>query len=126
MKFLIDSHIALWLIYEPERVPGHVIDALRQPNAARLLSDVTLLELSIKLSKGKLEYSNDLASLTSHLDDLSSTYLPIRREHILASAALPRIHGDPFDRLIIAQAILEDAVLVTDDDLIRKYEVKTL
>ena len=126
MKLLLDSHIVLWLIYEPERLPATLLQTLRQSTTQRLLSDVTLLELTLKLSKGKLEYSNDLTSFMHHIEDLASDPLPISREHILTSVSLPRLHGNPFDRLLIAQAKVENATLVTDDGNILKYQVTTL
>ena len=126
MKLLLDSHTALWLMYEPERIPSHLFQMLESPAHTRLLSDVSLLELSIKLTKGTLEYTSNLHSLVTHLDDLAAAPLSITRQHILVSATLPKFHKDPFDRLLVAQAHVEQATLVTNDAILREYDVAVL
>ncbi|WP_419805634.1 type II toxin-antitoxin system VapC family toxin [Terriglobus sp.] len=128
MKLLLDSNIVLWLIYQPERVHSRAAELLATLEYERLISDVSLLEITLKLQKGKLEYTANLQNFLTRLEDLAATPLPLTREHILASVQLPQLHADPFDRLLIAQAQIERAVLVTADATIREsdYEVDTM
>ena len=121
MKLLLDSNIILWLIYTPEKVPHKIRAQLVDASSQRLISDASIWEITLKLTKGRLVYTDDLASFLHHLTDLKAAALPITREHMLASVQLPNVHADPFDRIMVAQATAEQAVLLTSDAILNRY-----
>lgn len=88
-----------------------------------LISAVTVWEIEIKKALGKLESRGDMALL---MQAAGFTPLPMSYRHAHVAAWLPRHHGDPFDRMLVAQTQLEDAVLVTADDALRRYDVPIL
>ena len=90
------------------------------------VSVVSLWEIAIKQSIGKLDIDASIPEIANACADLHIELLPVCAEHIEGIKRLPQIHGDPFDRLIIAQAIYENHVLITMDQIIPKYAVKTL
>lgn len=121
---LLDTNIGIWLIFEQHRVPEAVRALLRQRAAATYFSAASLWELCIKEASGKLPYPT--ASVLEELLEYGFTELPIRARHGIEAGRLPRYHGDPFDRLLIAQARLESLRLVASDSLLKKYDVDLL
>lgn len=127
MRLLLDTHVFMWLVSEPERLPKAAASAVTAPDANLLLSVASIWEMSIKYGLGKLqlpvpvrEYVPDRMSRTG------TGTLEIRTEHALAVADLPRHHGDPFDRLLIAQAQTDGLTLVSRDPAFRAYDVPVL
>lgn len=120
MKLLLDTHAALWWLSGDKRfgetAAGHLADADNQI----LLSAAVVLEVAIKRSLGKLEAPDDLAPT---LIGAGALPLPITLEHAAATGELPWHHRDPFDRLLVAQANIERAVLVSRDDALHSYGV---
>jgi PIN domain nuclease of toxin-antitoxin system len=120
--YLLDSNVVVWLDQKPERIPSHVL--LRIESAPQVfLSAVTAWELGIKQSLGGL-------TLASPVSDLLETHgmkeLPVTIRHGEAVRDLPLHHRDPFDRLLVAQALVEGMVLVTADRLLLRYGVPIL
>lgn len=123
MDLLLDSHIALWMVADPERLSRQVVDALSSGDNAVYLSVVSIWELEAKAAKGKLSLP---PLLWNNLDAIGVLSLPITRFHALAVSRLPSVHGDPFDRMLVAQAMLEGLTLVTKDHVLPRYAVPTL
>lgn len=123
MKYLIDSHVWIWLLKYPEKIPSTAMSILSQPKTNLYLSVGSIWELALKRAKKKAEIPADLITPLRENDVQS---LPILIEHAEASARLPLHHYDPFDRLLIAQAMLEDMTLVTHDRQLSAYAVPTL
>ena len=121
-RYLLDSHILIWLDSGNSRLTKPVLEKLRYAEH-RYLSAATAWELSLKQAAGKLQLGVSVSSMLAifRLDEL-----PVRIAHGDRAAALPRHHGDPFDRMLIAQARMERLTLVTVDDRIAKYEVDLL
>ena len=121
MTLLLDSHAVLWFTAEDPRLPRRVLDRLDHEGGA--VSAASIWELEIKQTAGRLRIDADLAErvLASGLEPL-----PITFEHAVAAARLPPHHGDPFDRILIAQARTERMTLVTRDRHIRQYDVPVL
>ncbi len=94
------------------------------PDNQILVSSATIWELAIKQAQGRLDFP--MARLESILIEMGFDIMPILPAHAIAAGALPRHHGDPFDRMLIAQAQIEHAVLVTQDAVIGRYEVQVL
>lgn len=127
MKLLLDTHIFLWLNSEPDKIPLAAYSACADPENELYLSHVSPWEIQIKQQLGKLRLSAalpDLIETQARENDLNM--LPIELPHIYALQHLPYHHNDPFDRLLIAQAMSESMVLVTVDQKISLYQVETL
>lgn len=123
---LLDTHTFLSLLLEPERVPSSVRQAL-DTSPLRYLSVASVWEMSIKYSIGKLPLPEQPSTyVPSRAARLLVQSLPITERHALRVATLPLLHRDPFDRLLIAQAIEEDLQLLTLDRRILRYAVPAL
>jgi PIN domain nuclease of toxin-antitoxin system len=127
VKVLIDTHCWLWLCVSPERISEGVLERLSDPATVRLLSSASVWEMAIKYELSKLElpvHPRDF--VPTRLETTQTEILPISAVHALRTADLPRHHRDPFDRMIIAQALVEGAPVVTVDPNFEKYEVELL
>jgi PIN domain nuclease of toxin-antitoxin system len=123
VKLLLDTHAALWWLSDDERLGTASSELIEDASNEVLLSAAVVLEVEIKRSLGKLEVPGDLAET---LMDAGAEPLPIRIAHARAVGELPWHHRDPFDRLLIAQAGVERAVVVSDDQALRAYDVPTI
>lgn len=125
MKLLLDTHAFIWWAVEPQRLPPRVYDACESAENDLLLSLASVLEMQLKADAGRLRLHKPVRdTVEQHLRENALTILPVRADDIYALADLPRIHRDPFDRLLVAQALAEDAPLVTKDEMIGRYPVK--
>jgi PIN domain nuclease of toxin-antitoxin system len=127
MRLLLDTHIFLWFITGDNRLSADLQESIRKPDNEVYLSVVSLWEASVKYQIGKLP-----------LPQPPGSYLPLQRErHLIASlpldeasvgqlANLPPLHRDPFDRMLVCQALEHKMTIVTIDDAIRAYQIKTL
>jgi PIN domain nuclease of toxin-antitoxin system len=123
LRLLLDTHTALWFAEDSPKLTAASIRAIEDPKNEILLSAVVPWEIAIKRALGKLETSDEYLRL---LRDAGAGELPVTIPHAQAVEHLPQHHGDPFDRLLIAQAKVENAAIVTDDSRIRKYDVATV
>jgi PIN domain nuclease of toxin-antitoxin system len=124
---LLDSHTLLWALYSPAVLPGSLVGLLRDSTTNLFVSEGSVWELSDKAGKGRLPLAgNDVSQLMRDIEALGAKLLPIERTDILASVTLPPHHGDPFDRLFIAQARARSLVLVSKDADVAKYDVAVL
>jgi PIN domain nuclease of toxin-antitoxin system len=121
VKLLIDTHAALWLLDEDTRLSPSADQMLTDSTNEVLLSAAIVWEVAIKQSLGKLDAPDGFSSM---LIDGGATALPVSIEHARAVASLPWHHRDPFDRLLVAQAVFEDAVVVSSDERLRAYDVQ--
>lgn len=121
MRLLVDTHAALWLLGEDERLSTHADELLTDATNEVLLSAAVVWEVSIKQSLGKLQVPDGFAR---QLLDGGAIPLPISVEHAQAVRSLPPHHRDPFDRLLVAQANLEEAILVSNDERLHAYGVQ--
>jgi PIN domain nuclease of toxin-antitoxin system len=118
-EYLLDTTVALVALSAPERLSPAMGKALaRGPHS---LSVVTYWEVVIKTALGKLHLGDPRQWWTEAIHDLAARVLPVRPEHVAALWELPSIHRDPFDRMLIAQAISSELTLVTTDQEISKY-----
>ncbi len=127
MRLLLDTHAFIWWDSEPARLPPAVLAACQDLQNSLLLSVAGVWEMQIKLQLGKLQLIVPLGEMIETQQQSNNLeILPVRLAHVLALQDLPSYHKDPFDRLIIAQAGVEDAVLVSNDSLFTKYPVQVL
>ncbi|SDC70740.1 PIN domain nuclease, a component of toxin-antitoxin system (PIN domain) [Geodermatophilus telluris] len=120
MRVLLDTHVLLWAAATPERLgadTGLLTDA-----DSRLASAVCFWELAIKQRLGKVSVGADVRTWTRRVTrELALDHLPVTAEHAAAVEQLPDVHRDPFDRLLVAQAVAEGAVLLTADQRLLGY-----
>ena len=120
MRFLLDTHFLLWTAEESDRLPAEFI-ALVEDSANELYFSVaSIWEVAIKVRR-RLNFDISAALLRRFLIENGYIELPVAGEHAAAVENLPSIHGDPFDRLLIAQARSEGLMLLTVDKTVAKY-----
>jgi PIN domain nuclease of toxin-antitoxin system len=122
MTLLLDTHIALWAITGDATLGDDFLDRLRH-DADIFLSPVSLWEITLKQAIGKLGGPADLAE---RVRDMGFRELPVTHAHAIAAGRLPLHHRDPFDRMLVAQAVTEGLTLVSRDESIALYDVDIL
>jgi len=126
-RYLLDTHAWLWFAVSPERLSASVRTVLLDPASEVWISVASVWELAIKSALGKLVLPGTVTEfVASHGRAAGFAILSIEDHHAAAVASLPRHHGDPFDRLLVCQAQLEEMVLVTFDPKLEPYGVPTL
>jgi PIN domain nuclease of toxin-antitoxin system len=124
---LLDTHVFLWLFSEPTRLGRRTLKMLEDPATTVLVSAVSAAEIAVKHGLGKLALAEAPASwVPRRISDGGLTPLALSIDHGLALARLPLHHRDPFDRLLVAQALVEDVPLVTGDGRLRAYPLTIL
>jgi len=123
MKFLLDTHVFLWMAAEPEKISEKARVCIMNADNTLYLSIVSLWEMQIKTQLGKLALDVPLDELWRRQQiEADILLLPTREEHVWELGNLPQLHRDPFDRLLIAQAQYENLSLISADDIIARYE----
>jgi PIN domain nuclease of toxin-antitoxin system len=121
MRLLPDTHILLWTIAESRRLSAAARALIGEPDNELTFSSVSLWEVAIKAGRGRDDFRIDVSSLRRSLFDNGYAELPMTGAHAAALAGLPAIHRDPFDRMLVAQAIVEGLTLLTSDPMVAKY-----
>lgn len=119
--YLIDTHILLWWLSDDKKLTKKVRDLIADPENHILVSAVSAWEIAIKRSLNKLKAPDNLKEIVEASD---IEFLSMNADHALYVEQLPGIHNDPFDRLLVAQCIVEDLTFVTADKIIPKYKIK--
>ena len=120
MRLLLDTSVLIFAVDEPERLSKRAIASLQNTENILELSAVSLVEIAIKTSLGKLRLS--VTTVQQALEDLDIRVLPFTGQHALHLFELPRHHNDPFDRQIIAQALAEEIAVVASDEKFWLYK----
>jgi PIN domain nuclease of toxin-antitoxin system len=121
MKFLLDTHLLLWAAGEPKRLPASARRLIKDLDNQLLFSAASLWEIAIKSGLGRKDFRADARLLRRGLLDNGYSELPITSDHVVATETLPPIHKDPFDRVLVAQAIVEGVTLLTGDPIVAQY-----
>jgi PIN domain nuclease of toxin-antitoxin system len=121
MRLLLDTHILLWVLIEPERLSAESRALFENPDNEILFSVASIWEIAIKSSLGKADFLVEPIEIVKTARVSGFTELPIGSAAALHIAKLPMHHRDPFDRLLVAQAITEPAILFTSDAQLRIY-----
>lgn len=121
MRLLLDTHIALWAITDSPKLPKQVRELISMPATEVYVSAASVWEIAIKHSLGRnnMPVSGDQAS--RYFTEAGYSLLPVTAEHAAATEMLPPIHADPFDRMLVAQALTEPLRLVTHDANVAQY-----
>ena len=123
MRLLLDTHILLHALTEPERLARKRSESIESPANAVFVSAVSIAEIAIKVSIGKLHIDVDLLSA---VEDAGFEWLDFSPREALQLAELPLHHRDPFDRMLVVQSQANDLALVTDDSKLADYDCRIL
>lgn len=123
MRLLLDSHVWLWWLAEPERLKGNAAEQIANADNTVFVSVLSQYEIGIKQQRGLVQTSADLAAATQAQQ---LVWLPVQQPHAALATELPRHHLDPFDRMLIAQARLEQLMIVTRDPAFPAYNIDLL
>ncbi len=124
MTYLLDTHVWLWLLGDPDRIRPDLAAELRADSTRLLLSAASSWEIAVKWAVGRLALPEPPATyVPSRMERTKAEALAVTHSHALQVATLPRHHRDPFDRLLVAQAQLEGVPLVTADRALDAYDV---
>ncbi len=115
MRLLLDTHLLLWAAAEPERLPVAAAALIEDEGNVLIFSAASLWEVAIKAGLGRADFAVDAGVLRRGLVDNGYEELAVTGAHAAAVAALPPLHRDPFDRMLVAQALVEGVGLVTAD-----------
>jgi PIN domain nuclease of toxin-antitoxin system len=121
VKLLLDTHVLLWAAGDPKRLSKTARRLIENPENELLFSAASLWEISIKRALGRTDFQVDARLLRRGLLDNGYTELAISGEHAVGIESLPPIHKDPFDRLLVAQAVAEGITLLTNDATLQRY-----
>ncbi|MEA5578352.1 type II toxin-antitoxin system VapC family toxin [Anabaena sp. UHCC 0451] len=125
MKLLFDTHTFIWWDSQPHKLSAKSLALLSNSSNIKFLSIVSIWEMQIKYQLGKLSLQLPLRDIINEqIHNHNIVILSITSEHILGLDNLPLHHKDPFDRLLISQANLEDAILISCDSVFNQYSVK--
>jgi PIN domain nuclease of toxin-antitoxin system len=127
VKILLDTHVFIWINGSPEKVSQKAMALLLDVGNTLMLSMASVWEMQIKIQLGKIQLNAPLSELLATQQQINNLQiLPIELEHILALAGLPDSHRDPFDRLLIAQAVVTQMPIVSVDAVFDSYPVQRL
>jgi PIN domain nuclease of toxin-antitoxin system len=121
VKLLLDTHLLLWAAGQPERLSATARRLLDDPRNELLFSAASLWEIAIKSALGRDDFRVEARVLRRGLLDNGYVELPITSQHAVSTDNLPPLHKDPFDRLLLAQALCEGITLVTADAQVARY-----
>ena len=123
MDTLLDTHALIWWMLDSKRLGQQARKAILADGARTLISAVSVWEIAIKSSRGRLQLEQPPEEWIPNVLTKGFEPIPITFQHASAIRTLPNYHGDPFDRMLIAQAICENLTIVTADAVIRAYDV---
>lgn len=121
MRLLLDTHLVLWAVATSNRLPTRARELLEDASNEIYCSAASLWEIAIKSALRRADFDVDLRLLRAALPEMAILELPVDGRHIEQLATLPSLHKDPFDRLLIAQALAEPLVLLTSDAALAAY-----
>jgi PIN domain nuclease of toxin-antitoxin system len=127
LRVLLDSHTLLWMLRGDPQLSGRAAEILDDPSTEALVSAVTAYELCYKSARGKLTKAQSLCvAFEREIAEADCRHLPLTLGHALAAASLDPMHRDPFDRLLIAQALVEQVPIVSNETLFDQFGVQRI
>jgi PIN domain nuclease of toxin-antitoxin system len=125
MDLLLDTHSLIWFLNGDDKLSELAKSLIEDPANSKIVSIASIWEIAIKLSLDKFRFQKGFKHFLDLVEDNGFELLPITFEHALALSTLEFKHRDPFDRLLIAQCMTDKLVIVTKDDNIKRYNIKT-
>jgi len=127
VKFLLDTHTVLWSLLEEDRLSPTAVAALDDSTNELHLSMASLWEATIKIASGKMRVPGQSVDyLLQKIEETGVKLVPILPLHLQQLQVLPRLHGDPFDRIILCQSIVEQMPIISADTALRRYQTSIL
>jgi PIN domain nuclease of toxin-antitoxin system len=123
MKYLLDTHAIIWYFGNSPKLPNELKDLIDDPDIIICVCSISLWEIAIKISLGKLEINLSLTELLDIVNKGNFNIMQIENEHLNTLYKLPFLHKDPFDRFLISTALSESLTIITKDENIQKYDV---
>ncbi len=121
MQLLVDTHLLLWSVAASKKLPAEARDLITDPANVVLYSAASVWEIALKSSLGREGFKVNMASLLRGFAAAGFTELPVTSAHAARVLSLPDLHRDPIDRMLIAQALTEPAILLTNDGQLAQY-----
>lgn len=121
MRLLLDTHLLLWAAGAPDKLSTDATALLSDQQNQLFFSAASLWEIAIKSGLGRDDFQVDLRRLRRGLIEAGYTEVPLTAEHAEALLALPTLHKDPFDRMLVAQSIAESLIMLTSDEVVARY-----
>lgn len=121
MNLLLDTHVALWAIADSPRLPKNAREMIESPRSTVWISAATIWEIAIKHALGRGDMPVSGADALRYFRESGYRLLSVEAEHAAAVEGLPLHHGDPFDRILVAQALVEPMRLLTHDPMMVRY-----
>jgi PIN domain nuclease of toxin-antitoxin system len=126
MDLLLDTHSLIWFLNGDKKLSDKAKSAIEDPENSKIVSIASIWEIAIKISLDKFRFPKGFKCFLDMVEDNGFELLPITFEHALELSTLEFIHRDPFDRLLIAQCMSDKLIIVTKDDNIKRYNIKTI
>jgi len=126
MKVLLDTHALIWWLGEPSKLSKRASSIFRNTGNTVLVSAACAWEMAIKVNLGKLDALPLVMELGRHMEEEAFSALPIELDHAVRAGLLPLHHGDPFDRLLVAQAQALHVPILSTDAVLDQYDVKRI
>lgn len=126
MELLLDTHALIWFLDGDDRISVKVKREIENPENSKIVSIASIWEIAIKISLGKLRFSDGFNHFLNLLEENGFEILPITFEHAIVLSSLDFIRRDPFDRLLVSQCIANQLTIATKDENIRKYNIQTI
>jgi PIN domain nuclease of toxin-antitoxin system len=126
VNYLLDTHTFIWTASEPEKLPKTVAEIISDENNSIFCSVISILEIQIKVQIGKMTLRSPIEELIKEQQENNIQLLSVQLPHVLKVGELPLHHRDPFDRLLIAQAMVEGYTLLSKDENFKAYSANIL
>jgi len=126
MDLLIDTHSLIWFLNGDEKLSEKAKSVIEDSSNTKIVSIASIWEIAIKIRLDKFRFPKGFKHFLGMVEDNGFEVLPITFEHALELSTLEFVHRDPFDRLLIAQGKSDNLVIVTKDDNIKRYNIKTI
>lgn len=120
-RFLVDTQLLLWNVYGSKKLPARVARLFRDGRHQFFYSAASLWEIAIKAARGREDFIADAGAIREALEANGFHELPVAGQHAVTVATLPPLHADPFDRMLVAQALVEPMALITSDERLAAY-----
>ncbi len=126
MDLLLDTHTLIWFLNGDETLSDKAKSAIEDPDNSKIVSIASIWEIAIKISLGKFKFPKGFKHFLDMVEDNGFEILPITFEHAIELSTLEFLHRDPFDRLMVSQCIADKLIIVSKDDNIKRYKIKTI
>ncbi len=126
MDLLLDTHTLIWFLNGDETLSDKAKSAIEDPENSKIVSIASIWEIAIKISLGKFKFPKGFKHFLDMVEDNGFEILPITFEHAIELSTLEFLHRDPFDRLMVSQCIADKLIIVSKDDNIKRYKIKTI